>query len=90
MSSTHGIDRQVLQDVTCVDYHTAGEPFRIVTSPAVRLQGASVSERRLSAVNDPNVNAICRLLCHEPRGHADMYGCFQVPPDDTMTSAAAG
>ena len=23
-----------------------------------------------------------RLLCHEPRGHADMYGCFIVPPDD--------
>ena len=23
-----------------------------------------------------------RLLCHEPRGHADMYGCFLVPPDD--------
>ena len=23
-----------------------------------------------------------RLLCHEPRGHADMYGCFVVPPDD--------
>ena len=23
-----------------------------------------------------------RLLCHEPRGHADMYGGFLVPPDD--------
>jgi proline racemase len=23
-----------------------------------------------------------RLLCHEPRGHSDMYGCFLVPPDD--------
>jgi proline racemase len=23
-----------------------------------------------------------RMLCHEPRGHADMYGCFLVPPDD--------
>ena len=23
-----------------------------------------------------------RLLCHEPRGHADMYGCFLAPPDD--------
>jgi proline racemase len=23
-----------------------------------------------------------RLLCHEPRGHADMYGCFLVAPDD--------
>src|SRR4051794_33906352 len=22
------------------------------------------------------------MLCHEPRGHADMYGCLIVPPDD--------
>jgi proline racemase len=44
--------------------------------------GVSVCERRVSAVNDPDVNVIRRLLCHEPRGHADMYGCFQVPPDD--------
>ncbi len=28
------------------------------------------------------VDAVRRLLCHEPRGHADMYGCFLVPPDD--------
>ncbi|MGH2781959.1 MAG: proline racemase family protein, partial [Thermoleophilaceae bacterium] len=28
------------------------------------------------------VDAVRRLLCHEPRGHADMYGCFPVPPDD--------
>ena len=61
---------QALQNVTCVDYHTAGEPFRIVTSPMVSLPGASVSERRLSAVNDPDVNEIRRLLCHEPRGGA--------------------
>jgi proline racemase len=82
VSSTHGIDRQALQNVTCVEYHTAGEPFRIVTSPMLSLPGASVSERRLTAINDPGVNVIRRLLCHEPRGHADMYGCFQVPPDD--------
>jgi proline racemase len=82
VSRTHRIDRQALQDVTCVEYHTAGEPFRIVTSPMVSLPGASVGERRVGAVNDPDVNVIRRLLCHEPRGHADMYGCFQVPPDD--------
>ena len=28
------------------------------------------------------VDLVRRLLCHEPRGHADMYGCFLVPPDD--------
>ena len=28
------------------------------------------------------VDRVRRMLCHEPRGHADMYGCFLVPPDD--------
>ena len=28
------------------------------------------------------VERVRRLLCHEPRGHADMYGGFLVPPDD--------
>ena len=68
--------------VTCVDYHTAGEPFRIVTSPELTLAGQTVADRRLDAIADSGVNAIRRLLCHEPRGHADMYGCFPVPPDD--------
>jgi proline racemase len=72
--------------VTCVEYHTAGEPFRIVTSPEFTLAGETVAERRLDAIADPGVNAIRRLLCHEPRGHADMYGCFQVPPDDACAS----
>ena len=72
--------------VTCVEYHTAGEPFRIVTSPELTLAGETVAERRLDAIADPGVNAIRRLLCHEPRGHADMYGCFPVPPDDADAS----
>lgn len=72
--------------VTCVEYHTAGEPFRIVTSPEFTLAGETVADRRLAAIADPGVNAIRRLLCHEPRGHADMYGCFQVPPDDADAS----
>lgn len=72
--------------VRCVEYHTAGEPFRIVTSPEFTLAGETVAERRLDAIADPGVNAIRRLLCHEPRGHADMYGCFLVPPDDSGAS----
>lgn len=72
--------------VRCVEYHTAGEPFRIVTSPEFTLAGETVAERRLDAIADPGVNAIRRLLCHEPRGHADMYGCFLVPPDDAGAS----
>jgi len=67
---------------TCVDYHTAGEPFRIVTSAIPALTGDTVAQRRISAQHHVGLDAIRRLLCHEPRGHADMYGCFLVQPDD--------
>jgi proline racemase len=69
-------------EVTTTDYHTAGEPFRIVTAGAPEIPGGSVRERREFAHASQQVDAVRRLLCHEPRGHADMYGCFLVPPDD--------
>ena len=66
----------------CTDYHTAGEPFRIVTAGVPEIPGATVRDRRERAAMDQSVDAVRKLLCHEPRGHADMYGCFLVPPDD--------
>lgn len=69
-------------EVVCTDYHTAGEPFRIVTGGVPEIAGATVLERRDRAASDEGVDAVRRLLCHEPRGHADMYGCFVVPPND--------
>ena len=69
-------------EIEATDYHTAGEPFRIVTSGVPPLGGATVAERRELAATAAGVDAVRRLLCHEPRGHADMYGCFLVPPDD--------
>jgi proline racemase len=68
--------------VSTVDYHTGGEPFRIVAAPPVELPGATVAERRVRAIGDPQADALRRLLCLEPRGHADMYGGFLTPPDD--------
>ncbi len=68
--------------VSTVDYHTAGEPFRIVTEGGPEIAGATVRERRATAAGSEEVDAVRRLLCHEPRGHADMYGCFLVEPDD--------
>jgi proline racemase len=65
-----------------IDYHTAGEPFRIVTEGVPEIGGATVRERRSFAQASEDVDAVRRLLCHEPRGHADMYGCFLVEPDD--------
>src|SRR5215216_6591985 len=68
--------------VSTVDYHTGGEPFRIVAAPPVDLPGATVAERRVRAITDPQADGLRKLLCLEPRGHADMYGGFVVPPDD--------
>jgi proline racemase len=67
--------------IATVDYHTAGEPFRIVTSGVPEIEGSTVRDRREFA-RTGEVDMVRRLLCHEPRGHADMYGCFLVPPDD--------
>lgn len=69
-------------EISTVDYHTGGEPFRIVAEPPVRIDGTTVAERRVFAMNDPAVDGLRRTLCFEPRGHADMYGGFLTPPDD--------
>ena len=69
-------------EIAATDYHTAGEPFRIVEQGAVEIPGATVRDRREYASRSEEVDRVRRLLCHEPRGHADMYGCFLVPPDD--------
>jgi proline racemase len=66
--------------VETVDYHTGGEPFRIVTGGVPALEGATILERRRYARE--HLDAYRRLLVFEPRGHADMYGCHVVPPDD--------
>jgi proline racemase len=67
--------------IRTVDYHTGGEPFRILTDP-LELPGATVAERRQRAIDDPEIQRLRQLLCYEPRGHADMYGGFITPPDD--------
>lgn len=64
------------------DYHTGGEPFRIVTGGAPALPGGTVANRRMRAIADPAVQRVRQILCHEPRGHADMYGAFVTEPDD--------
>jgi proline racemase len=69
-------------EIAATDYHTAGEPFRIVSEGVLEIPGATVRERRDHAAASHAVERVRRLLCHEPRGHADMYGGFLVPPDD--------
>src|SRR6476659_8384845 len=68
--------------IPATDYHTGGEPFRIVAVPPVPIPGRTGAERRARAIEDPAVQGLRAVLCSEPRGHADMYGGFIVPPDD--------
>ena len=67
-------------ELRTTDYHTAGEPFRIVTGGVPELEGRSVLERRRWAA--ANLDDVRQLLVNEPRGHADMYGAFVTPPND--------
>src|SRR3954447_18697489 len=69
-------------EIGTTDYHTGGEPFRIVADGVPEIPGATVRDRREHAAASDAIDRVRRLLCHEPRGHADMYGGFLVPPDD--------
>ncbi|GAA1982616.1 proline racemase family protein [Catenulispora subtropica] len=70
--------------IETIDWHTGGEPFRIVPDAPSQLTapGLTVAERRVVAMESSDVQWLRTLLCAEPRGHADMYGGFLVPPDD--------
>jgi proline racemase len=68
--------------IDVIDYHTAGEPFRVVAGGLPEIAGATILERREYAQATVEVDAFRRLLVNEPRGHADMYGGFLVPPND--------
>lgn len=68
--------------INTVDYHTAGEPFRIVPELPFEIEGDTVLAKRVNAVGGP-ANTLRQLLVNEPRGHADMYGGFIVPPNDS-------
>lgn len=72
-----------IPSVATVDYHTAGEPFRIVENPPLSFASDTVADRRTEAIQSPEIDRVRQLLCFEPRGHADMYGGFITPPDDS-------
>ena len=66
--------------ITAIDYHTAGEPFRIVTGGVGPIPGRTMLEKRRYARE--RLDRVRQLLVYEPRGHADMYGCFVTDPVD--------
>jgi 4-hydroxyproline epimerase len=62
----------------CIDGHTAGNPVRLVTGGAPRLNGANMSERRQDFLQ--RFDWIRTGLMFEPRGHDMMSGGFLYPP----------
>ncbi len=64
--------------ITTVETHTAGEPFRIITSGAPRVPGETILER--GAWLQENGDHIRQAMMLEPRGHADMYGGLMTEP----------
>jgi trans-L-3-hydroxyproline dehydratase len=64
--------------ITSIDAHTAGEPFRVITSGFPELHGDTILARRRYAKE--HLDHLRMALMWEPRGHADMYGCIVTPP----------
>ncbi len=66
--------------IRTIDMHTCGEPLRVIVDGYPKLKGSNVLEYRADARD--NHDHFRRTLMFEPRGHADMYGCVLVPPND--------
>jgi len=66
--------------IKTIEMHTGGEPLRVIVDGFPKLEGNSVLEYRNFVKN--NYDHLRKALMHEPRGHADMYGCILLPPND--------
>jgi len=66
--------------IKTIDMHTGGEPLRVIVDGFPKLEGNSVLEYR-NFIKE-NYDYLRKALMHEPRGHADMYGCILLPPND--------
>lgn len=64
--------------IQTIDAHTGGEPLRILVSGMPPVPGNNILEKRswLKANRDD----LRQFLMNEPRGHADMYGAYLLPP----------
>ena len=67
------------QRIRTIDAHTGGEPFRVVLD-APEIPGEDILAKR--RFGQSQLDSLRKLLMWEPRGHADMYGCFLVEPND--------
>ncbi len=70
--------------IKTIDLHTGGEPLRVVVDGYPAIEGTTVLERRRYVME--HLDYIRTSLMWEPRGHADMYGCLIVPPNDEQAA----
>lgn len=66
--------------IKTIDMHTGGEPLRVIVEGFPELTGKNVLEYRRHIRE--NYDYLRTALMFEPRGHADMYGCLLLPPND--------
>jgi len=66
--------------IKTIDMHTGGEPLRVIIDGFPELKGNSVLDYRRNCKD--NFDHLRTALMFEPRGHADMYGCILLPPND--------
>lgn len=66
--------------IKTIDMHTGGEPLRVIVDGFPELKGSSVLDYRRYCKD--NYDELRTALMFEPRGHADMYGCILLPPND--------
>ncbi|MDH5598872.1 MAG: proline racemase family protein [Cyclobacteriaceae bacterium] len=66
--------------VQTIDMHTGGEPLRVIVSGMPPLTGENVLQNRRQMIEQ--YDHFRKMLMWEPRGHADMYGCILLPPND--------
>ena len=64
--------------VRTIDMHTGGEPLRIVMDGYPDIKASSLLEYR--RILKEKYDHLRTAIMHEPRGHADMYGCLLLPP----------
>lgn len=73
-----GMLNSSIRTIHTVDVHTGGEPLRIVISGLPQVPGKTILEQRAHWRRQHD-DLRCFLM-HEPRGHADMYGAYLLPP----------
>jgi 4-hydroxyproline epimerase len=71
-------DERIIFD--CVDGYTAGNPVRLVKTPAPQLNGKNMGEKRMHFLKE--YDWIRTGLMFEPRGHDMMSGSFYYQPQD--------